>query len=305
MDFLFTNPKEDAQLKGKQPLQDIPPVPATIPDSFARWWKGEVDEGGAFAERLLLKHFDLVSHDDQVSDTIGANGKVKASLGPVVFRGEDGHEDYAIQTFVCPPLGSSPSVGADDGDETADIVLAHGFGAGLGFFYPTLRDLSDRLNTHSPKSKRRPRIIAFDWRGMGRSSRPRFPSSFPSTLASDTTPGASRQDRSLQAEDFFVQSLESLRTRLGVRNMVLVGHSLGGYLSMAYSIKYPQSVKKLILLSPAGMCPNPGKMVVEKGENGTDSDRIEKEHQSAFEPLVADLEPLKVTENAAEDILKS
>ena len=35
--------------------------------------------------------------------------------------------------------------------------------------------------------------------------------------------------------------------------MILAGHSFGGYMSVAYTEKYPQHVDKLILLSPVGV----------------------------------------------------
>lgn len=67
---------------------------------------------------------------------------------------------------------------------------------------------------------------------------------------------AKREDisgRVAEAEAFFVDSLEEWRQKMGLEKMTLIGHSLGGYLSVVYALKYPTRVSKIILLSPAGV----------------------------------------------------
>jgi cardiolipin-specific phospholipase len=49
------------------------------------------------------------------------------------------------------------------------------------------------------------------------------------------------------------ESLESWRKSHNISKMTLAGHSMGGYLSVAYTERYPQHVAKLILLSPVGV----------------------------------------------------
>ena len=47
------------------------------------------------------------------------------------------------------------------------------------------------------------------------------------------------------AEDYFVDELEVWREKNKIPKMVLCGHSLGGYLSVAYCEKYPDRVDKV------------------------------------------------------------
>ena len=64
-------------------------------------------------------------------------------------------------------------------------------------------------------------------------------------------------NRVREAEAFFVDSLEEWREKMDLDKMTLVGHSLGAYLSVAYALKYPTRVSKLVLLSPVGVPRDP------------------------------------------------
>ena len=125
-------------------------------------------------------------------------------------------------------------------------VVLHGYGAGLGFFFnnfPALGRWAGRRGTS---------VYAIDWLGMGRSARVPFQVK------------AKREDideRVREAESFFIDSLEQWRQKMGLESMTLIGHSLGGYLSVAYALRYPTRVNKLILLSPAGVPHDPNSTV--------------------------------------------
>lgn len=56
-----------------------------------------------------------------------------------------------------------------------------------------------------------------------------------------------------EAEDFFLDSLSAWRKSMGMPKMILMGHSLGGYLAATYALRHPEDVEHLILVCPAGM----------------------------------------------------
>src|SRR5436190_13999973 len=52
-----------------------------------------------------------------------------------------------------------------------------------------------------------------------------------------------------------IDDLESLRLHLKQDRLLLVGHSWGAMLAMAYAARYPQRVDRLLLIGPGGTTP--------------------------------------------------
>ena len=132
--------------------------------------------------------------------------------------------------------------------EEADqhLVMLHGYGAGLGFFYKNFEPLS-RLKGWQ--------LHALDMLGMGRSTRPAF-----------RIKAKKREDAIKEAEDWFVDALEEWRIKHKIDRFTLLGHSLGGYMGVAYALKYPGHLNKLILASPVGVPEDPYAVTAEMPE---------------------------------------
>ena len=117
------------------------------------------------------------------------------------------------------------------------IVLLHGYGSASGMYIHTINTifktlymlLHDNIELY-------PIIYVLDWLGNGQSSRPQF-------KCRDCN----------ESETFFIESLEEWRKSMKINKFVYIGHSLGGYLGVVYTIKYGIHVSKLILVSPAGI----------------------------------------------------
>jgi cardiolipin-specific phospholipase len=122
-------------------------------------------------------------------------------------------------------------------DVQNNLVMLHGYGAGLGFFYKNFEELS-RL----PGWK----LYALDLLGMGRSTRPPF-----------RIHAKEKAEKIREAENFFIDALEEWRVAKKIDRFTLLGHSLGGYMAVAYALKYPGRLNKLILVSPVGIPEDP------------------------------------------------
>ena len=104
------------------------------------------------------------------------------------------------------------------------LVLVHGYAASAIFYFKVIKELKDHFH-----------IYSIDLFGLGSSSRPRFDKfDFDDVV------------------NFFVDPLEEWRRKLQLEDIVLMGHSMGGYLcAQYYHLKRPP-IKMLYLLSPAG-----------------------------------------------------
>ena len=53
--------------------------------------------------------------------------------------------------------------------------------------------------------------------------------------------------------DFFIAGVKGLVDKLGLKDVTLLGNSLGGAVALGYALKHPQDVKRLILMAPGGV----------------------------------------------------
>lgn len=141
------------------------------------------------------------------------------------------------------------SVTRSDEPVEENLVMLHGYGAGLGFFYKNFEGISRVKGL---------KLYALDMLGMGRSTRPNF-----RVNAKD------QEGKIKEAESWFIDALEEWRVKKGIEKFTLLGHSMGGYMAVAYALKYPGHLNKLILASPVGIPEDPYAMNANMPEQST------------------------------------
>jgi pimeloyl-ACP methyl ester carboxylesterase len=107
----------------------------------------------------------------------------------------------------------------DEGTGNKTILFVHG----LGSYIPAWRKNIPELSKHY-------RCIAVDLPGYGKSSKEIHSGSM----------------------DYYADVLVKFMDKLGLKKVVLAGHSMGGQIGIVMALKYPERIEDLILVSPAG-----------------------------------------------------
>lgn len=115
---------------------------------------------------------------------------------------------------------TNPKLAYIDQGKGEVVLLIHGLASNAGFWRYNIPELSKNF-----------RVIAVDLPGYGKSDKGNY--SYKMT--------------------FFVQAIKNLIDELGIEQVNLIGHSMGGQIGIWFSILYPERINKLVLAAPAGI----------------------------------------------------
>ncbi|KAA3453644.1 Alpha/beta-Hydrolases superfamily protein isoform 1 [Gossypium australe] len=75
---------------------------------------------------------------------------------------------------------------------------------------------------------------------------------FLSSWGGSSRPNLHAKAVKVKTEAWFVDSFEERRRVKNLSNLIILGHSFGGYIASKYALKHPEHVQHLILVGPAG-----------------------------------------------------
>ncbi|ODV58120.1 alpha/beta-hydrolase [Ascoidea rubescens DSM 1968] len=187
-------------------------------DAFKYWWNSSFRTLRKYEKDLLESNLSFYPISDD-----------KKITGKLIDTKIDDHDNYIHEFYIENNEKDLKNLKNED----KHVIFIHGYGASLGFYFKNFQDFSK-----IPGIK----LHAIDLLGFGLSSRPRFPRKQKEKI-----------DDIDRSQDYFLSSFESWRKAKKIDNFVLVAHSLGGYLGFLYSLKYPEHIDKLVLISPVGV----------------------------------------------------
>lgn len=226
--------------------------PMTYKEGFSQWWSALP---AAQTEHRVLSHVPYLqqppTHTQTGSEppsaspsTASFDKSTSAKAEPVTtnsltdpYGPRTWHSRMILLAGKNRALNEFSVERTDEPPADQNLVILHGYGAGLGFFYKNFEPLSRAKGWQ---------LYALDLLGMGRSSRPPF-----------KIKAKTREQQISEAEDWFIDSLEEWRIKKNIDKFTLLGHSMGGYMAVAYALKYPGRLNKLILASPVGIPEDP------------------------------------------------
>lgn len=139
----------------------------------------------------------------------------------------------------------------EDNGSGFPVVMTHGYGSTSAMWQGQIQPLTERY-----------RLITWDMRGHGSTDSP--------------------EEQSSYSEAHTVEDLAALLRHLGIEQAVIGGLSLGGYMSLAFNLAYPEMVKALILCDTGPGYRNPKSR---EGWNETAFKRAERFEEMGLDAL--------------------
>ncbi|KAJ9119000.1 hypothetical protein QFC24_005966 [Naganishia onofrii] len=246
------SPSEQVEIE----LSKARELPSSFMSSLSAWW-GSSERASVDSELRLLRRLPFFRTENQPDVAPTASNPnpptARVSQVPIPTPPSSSTRPTTDKRWINTLTISTPESRSPENKKRA-VVLTHGYGAAMGFMYRNWQVMGESAGEIGRSA------YAVDWLGMGRSARVD-----PKEL--DAGKKATVKERVEKAENFFLESLDSWREAQGIEVMTLIGHSLGGYLSTAYALRYPSRVDRLVLLSPAGIPENPYAPVNSEGVN--------------------------------------
>jgi pimeloyl-ACP methyl ester carboxylesterase len=151
------------------------------------------------------------------------------------------------------------------------VLLSHGYSATSQMWAGQVESLKDRYQ-----------VIAWDMRGHGQTDSP--------------------ADQTQYSEATSVEDMAAILRELGISRAVIGGLSLGGYMSLAFNLKYPEMTRALLLFDTGPGYNNPK---AREGWNETAYKRAEIFESKGLDALGASAEVQVSTHRSAEGLAKA